>query len=390
MRHYLKNFLVFIFTISMVGAFGQEYDDLYFTKEDRVKEKKKLKNRASQITGEQSPSNDEAMSFLGRQYQENNQVLEEEDLSPQDYYKPEKTQEDYINGDYAYSGQIQNPNYSDPQTTYNNGDIPQQVIVNNYYNDNWNSWNNWNRPRWRFGMGWNSWGGNFWSVSYGNAWNPWYDPFYDPFWDPWYFNAWGGPYWGWNSWAFNSWGWRSGWYSPYYGGYYNRPVYVVSNERRGRDVVRGARPSRGSVSSRESRSSSGRGAVVTSDVNSRSYSRQQADYLNRSRSSRYNPGTPSSRGSAAVGTTSRSDNSSYGNSGRSGSNNNYSRPSSSSSRSGSYSPPSSSGRNSSVGSSRSSRSSGGSVGRSGGSSSGRSSGGSRSSSGRSSSGRGGN
>lgn len=401
MRQYLKIFLVAILGISTSMAFGQEYDDLYFTKKDRVKKQKKAEDTEVQSYQNQ-PSNDKELSFLGRQYQYN--AEETGDVSDESlaYYEPEKTQEDYRSDrDYSDYNSYENQNFSDPQATFDN--VSQQpIIVNNYYNDNWNSFNRWNRPRLRFGVGWNSWGGNFWSVSYGNAWgNPWYDPF----WDPWYYNAWG-PSWGWNSWGWNSWGWGGGFYNNlwcppvYYGNYYKRPVYIVDGyQRRGRDIVRGARPSRGSVNSRESRSSSGRGVSVASESNGRrSYSRQQADYLNRSRASRVNTGNTrssssinSSRGSSTINNARNSSSNSTFNNGRqsSRSNSNFSR-SSNSSRTRSYSPPassgrSSSGRSSSVRSSGSSRSSG-SVGRSSRSSSSRSSG-SRSSSGRSSSGR---
>ena len=401
MRQYLNIFLVTIFSISMIGVFGQEYDDLYFTKADRKKQKNKkveMTNPSYGTTSEeqyQETSSDvEATSFLGRQFQEANPTMDvsEESLN---YYAPDKKQEDYISEQTqsAYiNGTERNPNFSNPQATvYDNPGNNQPVIINNYYNDNWNTWNRWNRPRWNFGFGWNSWGGNFWSVSYGSAWgNPWYDPFWDPWWG---WNAWGPRWgwnagWGWNSWAWNGWGWGAGsiWCTPYY----RRPVYVVDNGyRRGRDVVRSSRATRGSVSSRESRSSSGRGTAVAADaaVNSRrSYSRQQANYLNQSRSNRYNSGT--SRGSSTINSrTSDSNSSLFNNNSRSNTNSNYTRPSSTQTRS--YSPPASSrSRGSSVRSSSPSRSSG-SVSRSRSSSSSRSSG-PRSSSGRSSSRRGGN
>lgn len=402
MKHYLKIFLAVILGTSAIVAIGQENDDLYFTKKDRVKQKKKFNDVANQYRQKNTPEvqksteNDENLSFLGRSFKESNPVIDDEGFVSDEsleYYKPEKTQADYqVDRDYASYGQDQNPNFSNPQETFIDNVPPQQVIVNNYYNDNWNTWN---RPRLRFGLGWNNWGGNFWSVSYGNAWgNPWYDPF----WDPWY-NNWGPGWgwnagWGWNSWAANPWGWGVGfnsfWCPPVYGNFYGRPVYVVdSGQRRGRNVVRGGgRTSRGSVSTRGSRSSSGRTASVSRESrNSRAnYSRQQADYLNRSRSSRYN--ATNSRGSNSVNTrsTNSSNSSRFTSGNRSNSNRNVSR-SSNTSRNRSYSPPASrSSRGSSMRSSGSSRSrSSGSVGRSRSSSS-RSSG-SRSSSGRSSSSR---
>ena len=384
MRHYLKFFLVFILELSMIGAFGQEYDDLYFTKKDRVKQKKKFNELADQVSKQPSQT-DKELSFLGRQFQYDNPSIDEVEVSEEslNYYKPDKTPEDYqIHKEYGADNQYLNPNFGDPQATYYDNTVPQQVIVNNYYNDNWNGWNS---PRWRFGLGWNSWNGNFWSASYGNSFgNYWYDPFRNP----WY-NTWGSVG-GWNSW-----GWRGGFYDPYwcppgyYGNYYRRPAYVAVTDRESgrRDVVRGARPSRGSVSSGESRSSSGRRTEVASEVNSSSrqadYNRQQTSYLNRSRSSRYNSGT--SRGSSSVSSRSGNTNtnsSTFNNSGRRSNTNSNSNGSNNNTRSRSYSPPaSSSGRSSSVRSSSPSRSSS-SVSRSRNSSSSRSSG-SRSSSGRS-------
>ncbi|MEO9647634.1 hypothetical protein [Ekhidna sp.] len=372
---------------SAIGAIGQEYDDLYFTKKDRVKQKKKFTEVADQYQQEPVKS-DEELSFLGRQFKNSNPAPEEGFVSEEslDYYKPEKTQEDYLaENDYSVDNQYQNTNFSNPQETYYGNTIPQQVVVNNYYNDNWNSFNGWNRPRLRFGFGFNSWGGNFWSMSYGNAWG---GPFNDPFWNPWY-NNWG-PSWGWNSWAYNPWGWGGGlnsfWCPPVYGNFYGRPVYVVDNNARsGRNRVRGSRNSRGSVSNRSSRSSSGRSASVSRESRSSraDHSRQQADYLNRSRSSRYN--TSNSRGSSSINSRSTNTNGSsrVNMGGRTNSNSNVNR-SSSRPNNRSYTPPASrSSRSSSVRSSGSSRSSG-SVNRSRSSSSSRSSG-SRSSSGRSSS-----
>ena len=51
MRQYVKIFLATIFSILLIGAFGQEYDDLYYTKEDRKKKKKKveIKTHAEEV-----------------------------------------------------------------------------------------------------------------------------------------------------------------------------------------------------------------------------------------------------------------------------------------------------------------------------------------------------
>lgn len=395
MRQQVRLFLAAIFGLSTLWVVGQEYDDLYFTKKDR-KEKQAKEKVVSKAEEEKE------LSFLGRQYQYAPLTEEElEQSNPQDYYAPEKTQDYYLSQNNNYGGDSANPNFSQPMSDqqgfadsqlYDNNT---PVVINNYYNDPWASGvNNWNRPRWNVGLGFNTWGGSFWSLSYGNGW-------YDPFWDPWWgWNSWG-PRWGWNvGWGWNAgWGWGGGWYDPWWGPAYRRPVYVVSDYNR-RNVVRSGRATRGSSDARVSRSSSGRGASSTASVSrgedsrASNYNRQQAAYLNQARSSRYNPGVNNSNVSTrgrGVSTT-QSGVVSSGN-GRSATNNNFNRAfNNARTPSGrTFTPPSSTrGRGSSVGTpSRSSRSSSGGV-RSSGSSS-RSSGRSSSrSSGRSSSGRRGN
>lgn len=399
MGRYIKNFLAFTIILVSGLSFGQEYDDLYFNKSDREKLKKKRKeNMNASVTSdvasdygvfEETPESDfEPTSFLGKQY--DYEPLPTDELvagtvsqESIDQYKSGKTIEDYqANNSYVSNQSSQNnptfsnPSYSDPMETFDD----RNVTINNYYGNNWG--NQWNRPGLRFGIGWNSWGGNFWGVSYGNAWgNPWYDPF----WDPWYGNAWGpawawDPWWGWNRWGWNSWGWRgyygAAWCRPYWGGgFYSRPVYVVRGERYRRDVIRGSRNSRGGAVTGRSRS--GRESVASrTSSESRDYSRQQRNYLNRSRSSRYS-GTDSSPASQVRTNTRSRDNASIGQQPSRSNNSSFNRGNSTRSRS-TYTPSRGSGNSRSSGvrsmPSRSSRSSG-SV---------RSSGSSRSSSGRSS------
>ncbi len=345
MKHNFKNTWTLILGLIVTGAFGQEYDDLYFRNKDRVKEKKQEEVATSSSYDHNSDQN---LSFLGRQYQHNSEpILKSESEEPSDYYKPEKTQENYrvekkypkVNRDY-YSTDAgnNNSNFNDPVSTYQN-EIPPQVIINNYST---NGGNNWNRQR--GGFGWNNWGG----ASYGNVWgNPWGNP--------WAFNVGYNSFWnsGWNLWGLgigfnNPFGYPSVWGGR---GFYGRPVYAVYEGDRGRNVVRGARPSRGSTSVRESRLSSGRRSVAVENSSGK-YSRQQADYLNRSRSNnRY--GRSSFRGSGSVngrtindasGNTGRSHSSISNRSGRSESNRSYSRPSNNSGNR-SYSSPSNSSRN---------------------------------------------
>ncbi|MEM0938786.1 MAG: hypothetical protein AAGI25_03230 [Bacteroidota bacterium] len=407
MGQYIKNLFLLLSLIGPAAGIGQEYDDLYFTKSDREKQKRKqMVPYESQYGSEETsqaevPETLEVTSFLGKQY---NYESEPEDTlfnghvsqKSIDYYKSGKTIESYTNPNYSIPDENietrqpeSNPNFGDPQDTYQN-DQDDPVIINNYYynNNGWNSWNNgwnsWNRPgwrnpRWNMGWGWNNWGGNFWNVSYG--WGGWHDPFWDPFL---------GPTWGWNNW-----GWRGGFYRnawcPPYGGFYNRPIYVVNDYRYRRNVVQGARSTRGGAVTSSGRSTRVDNAVVGEGSGARSYARQQRDYLNQSRSSRYSNTVTntrstrsrnlndnslsrrSSRNNSSLNRGNTSRNSNYGNTSRSRSSRSSGYRNSSRSRSSSYSRPSSSSGRSS-----------GSV-RSGSSSRSRSSG--RSSSGRSSSGR---
>lgn len=332
MRQYMKTFSVLVAGLIVTGVFGQEYDDLYFTKKDREKQNvsQNTTYNASYSQNQNysyvEPAQTEPQSFLGKQFEYNAQDVgvSQESL---DYYAPEKTQEDYAvtYTESAYiNGTERNPNFSNPVATYEAN--PQQpVVVNNYYNNGLNHWNN--RPGWNIGFGWNNWGGNFWSLSYGNGWGGgWYDPFWCP---------------------------------PGAG----RPVYVVGEYSRRRAIVRNARPVRGSATVRQSRSSSGR-RVIATDASSRArYNRQQSDNLNRSRSSRYSRSSDQAVNNtlrtSRSGTNQRSSVRSASRS-RSTNNGNYSR--STTSRSRTYTAPSSS-----RGSSRSSYSSGRSSSRSSGS-----------------------
>ncbi|MEM6734544.1 MAG: hypothetical protein AAF620_00615 [Bacteroidota bacterium] len=396
MGHYIKNLFLLLSLIGSASVIGQEHDDLYFTKSDREKQKSKqtgsyqTQYESKETAQTQIPETFEATSFLGKQY---NFELDPEDtlyngnVSQEsiDYYKSGKTIESYTNPNYSVpdenieTRQLEsNPNFGVPQDTYQNDPV---VINNHYHNNGWNSWNGsgWRNPRWNMGWGWNNWGGNFWNVSYG--WGGAYDPFWDPFW---------GPTWGWNNW-----GWRGGFYRnawcPPSGGFYNRSVYVVNDYRYRRNVVRDARSTRGGEVTSSGRSTRVDNAAIGEGSGSRSYARQQRDYLNQSRSSRYSNTTDNarsarsrnlnynsssrrnSRNNSSLNRGSTSRNSNYENTSRSRSSRSSGYRNSSRSRSSSYSRPSStSGRSS------------GSI-RSGSSSRSRSSG--RSSSSRSSSGR---
>lgn len=391
MKSSARLLLLSAFTFLFIFANAQEYDDLYFSKKDRkalkpiAAEKELPIYDSEELQAYKGHEDESKSSFLGRQYQFDEYQEEPFEVSQESIDKYKRANIDQPQGDF-----VENPNYSSPVETYEN----EPTVVNNYYNvDPWAAQFNSN---WGFGAGWNNWGNNF-IVSFGrrpfrNAWfgNAWFSPFYNPF-DPW-----GNQFFGWG--GFNSpWG---GFYDPFWcppfgnafaGGFYgnrfnrgfygNRVVVVGNGERNGRQVVRGARNTRGG-----SVSSSGRSARVTNSAisnDSRDFSRTQSRYLDQSRRTV----RTTNSGNVSSGDRSRSSNSSVNRSStrQRTSSPTYNRTSGSSrSSSGSVrssgSSRSSSGRSSSgsVRSSGSSRSSSGSV---------RSSGSSRSSSGRSSSGR---
>jgi len=417
MKAQARHLLTLVLTILIGSSYAQEYDDLYFNRSDRKKEKNTSaiynpsegsseggSGYTSNPTFSQpSESGSNNVSFLGRQfnYDPSNYEISEEfseteetdgvDQELIDYYK-RKGISAYQNEETTII-QEANPNFSVPnQLDYQND----PVVINNYYGNNWNGINNssWRwRNRWNAGWGWNNWGGNSFGVGIG--WNNWgwggfHDPFWDPFWGPSF-----GPGWGWNNgWSWNAgFGWNSGW------GWNNwcpapfgvRPIAVVSdgNFYQGRAVRRGVRNTRGgAVSGRGSNRSleNSRNTAVRDKVSTRDYANARREYLNRSRESRRVASQRAERNISSSGSNSRNSTNYRSNSSNSRSNNNYSRGSSGS-RSNNYSRSSSSSRSNS-GYSRSSRSS--SSRSSGSYSSGsrsRSSGSSRSSSGRSGSSR---
>ncbi|MDE0472429.1 MAG: hypothetical protein OXH57_10850 [Ekhidna sp.] len=291
MRQYIKNFLVVVFILLSIVGFGQEYDDLYFNKSSREKEKKKKVDvEIPRIFGQEklidtNQNNSRPTSFLGRQYDVQplpEDLAAEKTISQEshDFYKPDKTIKDYTNSNFSTPGSTTqrgnnlspnqnnpNVNFSDPINTVQND----PVIINNYYNAGWNIWG---RPGWNAGLGWNNWGGSFWNAGFG--WGGWYDPFW-------------GPSLGWNAgWGWNNWGWGSAWCPPgFYNGFGGRRVALVSNDiNRGRTVVKGPRNSRGGEVSSSGRIRTLETSSVASNRRSGS-SRHQRDYLNKSRSLRY-------------------------------------------------------------------------------------------------------
>lgn len=371
-----KTILLSVFTLVGMSSYAQEYDDLYFTKKDR----KKLKPVEEQITEEKNETSGNT-SFLGRQFENYSQ---EEDYLIEDVSTNQVSQEaidrykrSELDEGYEEQAYVDNPNYSVPEESFQD----QNVIINNYYGANNWRFNRW-RPGWRFGLGWNTWGGAGFGFSYG--WGGWYDPF---FYDPWIgWNSWGGfydPFWC-PPFFGNSIGYYRG-FGRFYNPYYRRPIVIASNDFRGRSVRRGGRNSRGGTVSSTSgrRQAVGNASIVGSTNDSRDFSRSQAKYLDRSRRNRSTE-VSSTNGTRSVTTRNRtgsvntntrsrsngvssnrrSDNSTYSRSSNGSSRRTYNRSSNSSSRSGSYNRSSNSSRSGSYNRSSGSSSRSGSFNRS--------------------------
>ncbi len=302
MKQFIKITLAVTFLFSYLEGYTQEYDDLYFNKSDREKQKTSWVRETYSLPQDNANTgilrsaeideNFKPTSFLGKQY-DREPLLEDFSgsarLKPVDDYKPKKTIEYYTSSNFSTPSNssisntpqtaFQNENNSNPIDSYQN----EPVVINNYYGDA--GWNNWNRPRWNLGFGWNNWGGNFWNVSYGQS------SWYDPFWNPWFYDPFYGSAWGWNvGFGWNNWGRsRNAWCRPRWGGY-GRPIYVVNNTRDTRyrrKIVRGARNVRGGPVSSSGRSTNTTRSL-SSNIGGKSsrYSRLQSRYYDRSRNSR--------------------------------------------------------------------------------------------------------
>lgn len=383
-----------IIIATAIEALGQEYDDLYFNKNDR--KKTPLASVSTNFDYSSNKKNHSSTSFLGKLYQQQTREIHtptEVNKESIDRYKRSNLDR-YTEYQRNEKEEIADPTYSNLDQTLSD----REVTINNYYGVEPRA-NNGFGQGWRFGTRWGNWGNNLWaSYGWNSFWNPWYFPswgFYNGFWnDPWYG-------FGFNTWGFNRWGgfYDPLWCPPYYGypynGYYYKPVVVSNSGESGQVVQRGPRNARGGdISSRENNrgnqrlqeSSVANNNAHTNDI--RDFSQQQSKYLNKSRKSMqmYNTQSSSSsissRRSPSTNTSRRSTNSSngYRNTNSSSSTIRHSTPSNRTQRSGSrsYAPnrssSRSSGSNRTFKSSRSSRPSSGVM---------RSSGSSRSSSGRS-------
>ena len=303
---------------------GQEYDDMYFTKKDR-------KKVSFEMEAESQAAKETLESFQNDQ------------LDGQ--YSSKELNPDFL-ARYSSTklGEGDEINYGVSSSYYPESDSSKQpVIINNYYGTNYNSpWanNTWAPSTY---MGWNSWSGFNFQMTFGNSSfypmvgyvNPWNDPFfynwygtsvyydpwmantlmYDPWFNPWAYNRrfwrnnmWGNPWYG----GFNS--YAIGYWDGYYtGAYYGAIGYAYRDVISSRQVVRGARYSRGGTVTGVSRSnyqanSSRRMVAQTTGNGRQDYSRSQNEYYSRSsRSSESNNRayTRSSSGERVATTNSR-------------------------------------------------------------------------------------
>ncbi len=268
---------------SLIGnvlvSFSQEYDDLYFTKKDRVK--------LEELREEPEPV---VQSSPGRQIE---QSYSNHEVTPEAIAK-------YKRSNIAVSdqeGDIESPNYSIPEEASED----QQAIVNNYYGDP-RYYPNRFSSGWGFGSRWNTWRGIGTGFGYGNFYDPWYDPFYYSIsTDPWLGYGWNSYYGSFYNPYYRGSFWRNSYTRDFYPGYCNTayryyPTHgtatTETGEPKGRKVQRGARYSRGgsvSYSGRSGRSKTPTTNQVANQKNesgdSRNFSDTQTQYLKKSRQS---------------------------------------------------------------------------------------------------------
>ncbi len=316
------------------NAMRGENDDLYFQASD------------ARIATEYAVSNNNAQNFQSLNNVDS-RSFEQENFSARN-----------VNPEYIARYQNQTSGTDEGAVYFDDANAentPNINIYNNYSVGN-NGWNNrgMNNSMFNlgFGMGMGMGMSPFWGMPMGMGWGMPMMGFYDPFWgmpgwgmgfhDP----FWGMPMWGmrpgfgwnmgWNSmWGFNmgfGWGGRgmwgmNPWMNPMMGGFYgwNRPVFIVNNNygENSRRVVRGATPTRGSMSSpsmgsregnilpsnsraarRDATTSSGRtGTSANSRTSARDFSSSQNDYYNTgSRIGNSTSGTSSRNTSSAAAT----------------------------------------------------------------------------------------
>jgi len=210
-----KNLVIAALMTVGIGAWAQEYDDMYFNSKDRTK----ANVNAATFASKSQLSDADAQDLSGR-------------VNPTDSYSARSENPEYTsrskfnansnteNSDYFIAGYEQpvqvNPNF---------------VRGNNFNNAGFNPYFN------NFGFG-NPWGfydpfwGGFspgWSTSIGWGWGGFNPGWYGSIGYGW---GWGNSMWGWgspwNSW--NNWGWGSGWNNWGWGsGWYPGNVIIIDN-----------------------------------------------------------------------------------------------------------------------------------------------------------------
>lgn len=344
--------------ISGVFAQGVEYDDMYFTSEDRAK----LKSQRAGELAYNTPKNAKQLEWA-----------EEENVNPTDSYSARNINPEYTARQHTQSAQAADQDYFVDNYQYNRNQL-------NNWNNNFSSWYNnswyrtnyygpgisaWNSPYYGYDS-WNSpwhdpmWAYNGWSSSfsfhYGTAWNYGWGGSY---------NYWNRPYYGWNR-PYDPY-YGMGWYAGSYWNNYRYPTtIVVVNPGERANVVYGKRPTRGTsivtdrsnVRSRTNVTNSVRDDNSSGRVSTQS-SRKQDDYYNRyNRQRTTSPSSTYDSRSNTQNNRSRSwDNSSWD------SNNSYNNSRSNRSSTPTYSSPSYSPSNSSGTRTNSGTSSGGRRGR---------------------------
>ncbi len=318
-------------TVLMLGAFllampfvsnaqtSKEFDDLYFTKADRVQVKYATDDEGNKISQSQATY----QSYNNNTYEP---TYSAKTVNPEYIAKYKSASRESVQEQLDEQSELdsqENPNYSSEDyfvEDYDQGYSTSGATVVNIYNGggwNWRPYNNfafssWNSPFWNPGWGFSigysfGWGGFGWNSWYGSPWgfyDPWFGPSYG-FYDPWFGPSWGYGSWGrwnrWNNpyyggWGYNSWAYNTGFHDGYYVG---KKVglnarNVVRGGRVNRSAVAGTTYASNGVSSRyrnanvqnvtgsRDASQGTRGRTVSS-ANSRDYSGTQNEYFQRSR-----------------------------------------------------------------------------------------------------------
>jgi outer membrane murein-binding lipoprotein Lpp len=233
----------------------QEYDDMYFTAQDREKE----------IAAEQARLEARRQAQLEQQQEA---AAAERTKNAYDQYDAQSARELNPDAATAYGTESEEQYYEEEYYTEEQATTSGSgtAVYNNHYYNNRPAYDPWMYDP--YGYSASPWGRNsYWgrpgfgsgvSISFGMGWNSW-GSFCDPFWDPWcgssayYYNAYR-PAWAWNGWGYQNpyaHGYRNGFYDGYYGrrnywgAYYPSTVVVVNSDNNPRrNVTYGPRSSR--------------------------------------------------------------------------------------------------------------------------------------------------